>query len=677
MANNLYVTAAEERSGKSAIILGVMQVISKEISRIAFFRPIINDHVFGRVDHDLNLVLKYFKLDIEYNDTHAYTLSQARQLITSGKEGILYENILKKYKQLESRYDFVLCEGTDFQGKDPGFEFDLNANIAANLGAPVLIIASGRDKSTEEICTHTAITIDTLEQMGVDITACIINRAPETFLRDTASNAKCREQFGRAFPLYVIPENKALGNPTIDDVKRWLGAEVLYGKPSMLNLVSNYLVAAMQISNFLEYIKEGSLIITPGDRSDIIISSLASRISSAYPNIAGILITGGIEVSPSVQRLIQGWTGIPVPVLFVESHTYDTVQSVNELYGRIEPTDTKRIATAFGWFAKYVDSSELTKRVVSQRSTKITPRMFEYTLVEKAASNRQHIVLPEGQGERILNATDIILRRGIADITLLGRVDEIKAKASKLNINIDGAQIIDPTASEYYDDFVQTYFDIRKHKNIVMDVARDRMSDPTYFGTMMVHKGLADGMVSGSITTTAQTIRPAFEFIKTKPGVSVVSSIFIMCFQSKVLAFGDCAVVPNPDARQLAEIAISSAETAKIYGIEPRVALLSYSTGISGSGEDVEKVLEATAIARQMMQGTGARLSSGRAAAVRCRLRSRGGGPEIAGFPRGRSGHGLRLPGSQHRQQHLQGGAAGCQRCGHGPRSPGAQQAGQ
>jgi phosphate acetyltransferase len=605
MANNLYVTAAEERSGKSAIILGVMQVISKEISRIAFFRPIINDHVFGRVDHDLNLILKYFKLDIEYNDTHAYTLSQARQLITSGKEEILYENILKKYKQLETKYDFVLCEGTDFQGKDPGFELDLNANIAANLGAPVLLIASGRDKSTEEICTHTAITIDTLEEKGVDITACIINRAPETFLRDTASNAKCREQFGRPFPLYVIPENKALGNPTIDDVKRWLGAEVLYGKPSMLNLVSNYLVAAMQISNFLEYIKEGSLIITPGDRSDIIISSLASRISSAYPNIAGILITGGIEVSPSVQRLIQGWTGIPVPVLFVESHTYDTVQSVNELYGRIEPTDTKRIATAFGWFAKYVDSSELTKRVVSQRSTKITPRMFEYSLVEKAAANRQHIVLPEGQGERILNATDIILRRGIADITLLGRVEEIKAKASKLNINIDGAQIIDPTTSEYYDDFVQTYFDIRKHKNIVMDVARDRMSDPTYFGTMMVHKGLADGMVSGSITTTAQTIRPAFEFIKTKPGVSVVSSIFIMCFQSKVLAFGDCAVVPNPDARQLAEIAISSAETARIYGIEPRVALLSYSTGISGTGEDVDKVAEATVIARQMMKELG------------------------------------------------------------------------
>ena len=605
MSCNLYITAAEERSGKSAVVLGVMQLLLKSISRIAFFRPIINDHVFGRVDHDLNLVLKHFNLDLDYEHTHAFTLSQARQLITSGQEGLLYETILNKYQKLKTSYDFVLCEGTDFRGKDPGFEFDLNANIAANLGAPILLITSGRDKGSEEICTHTAITIDTLEEKGVDIVACIINRAPETFLRDTAGIPKCREQFGRDLPLFVIPENKALGNPSVDDVKRWLGAEVLYGKSHLLNLVSGYLVAAMQISNFLEYIKEGSLIITPGDRSDIVIASLASRISQAYPNIAGILITGGLEVSPSVQRLIQGWTGIPVPVLFVESHTYDTVQSVNELYGRIEPTDSKRIATALGWFSKYVSVGELTKRVVSQRSTKITPRMFEYSLVAKASSNKQHIVLPEGMGERILNATDIILRRGIADITLLGKVDEIKAKASKLNLNIEGATIIDPVKSDSYDDFVQTYFDIRKHRGIVMDVARDRMSDPTFFGTMMVHKGLADGMVSGSITTTAQTIRPAFEFIKTKPGVSVVSSIFIMCFQSKVLAFGDCAVVPNPDARQLAEIAISSAETAKIYGIEPRVALLSYSTGVSGSGEDVEKVVEATAIARQMMQEHG------------------------------------------------------------------------
>lgn len=605
MSNNLYITASEERSGKSAIVLGVMQMILKEVRKIAFFRPIINDHVFGSLDHDLDLILKYFKLEVPYKDTHACTISRARQLITSGQEDVLFEMILKKYKELEKKYDFVLCEGTDFRGKDANFEFDLNADIAANLGAPVLAVVSGREKSTDEICGYTAITMDTLEEKGVELAGCIINRAPSGFLEETAGNIKCMDQFNRQIPLYVIPENKALGNPSVDDVKRWLGAEVMYGESNMLTLVDNYLVAAMQIGNFLEYLKPESLIITPGDRSDIIIASLASRISSAYPNIAGILITGGIDLRPSVKQLIQGWTGIPVPVLFVESHTYDTVQSVNELYGRIEANDDKRIATALGWFNKHVNISELRERVVHKRSKRISPRMFEYSLVEKAAGDKQHIVLPEGHGERILHAADIVLRRGIANLTLLGNESEILSKASKLGINIEGAEIIDPSKSDYYDEFVETYFDIRKHKGIVRDVARDRMSDPTYFGTMMVHKGLADGMVSGSITTTAQTIRPAFEFVKTKPDVSVVSSIFIMCFQSRVLAFGDCAVVPNPDARQLAEIALSSAETAQIFNIEPRVAMLSYSTGISGSGQDVEKVVEATAIAKELMKERG------------------------------------------------------------------------
>ncbi|MGI6656013.1 MAG: phosphate acetyltransferase [Desulfobulbus sp.] len=605
MANSLYITATEERSGKSAIALGVMQVIIKEISRVAFFRPIINDHGKHRQDDDLDLILKHYKLDIDYEDTHAYTLSQARQLITSGREEMLYQNILKKYKRLEEKYDFVLCEGTDFRGKDPTFEFELNSNIALNLGAPVLLVSTGQNRSTDETCSYTAIHLEALQEKGIDILACLINRVPDSFLRDTAGNSKCRELFEHDFPLYVLPENRELGNPTMEDVKRWLNAEVLYGKASMLNLVDNYLVAAMQISNFLDYIKEGSLIITPGDRSDIIISSLASRISAAYPNISGILITGGIELSPSIQRLLLGWSGIPVPVLFVESHTYDTVQTISELYGRIASTDTKRIATALGWFARHVDIQDLGNRMISQRSTRITPRMFEYSLVEKAAANRQRIVLPEGGEERILYATDIILRRGIADIVLLGNPDEILTRAQAHNLELEGARIIDPIHSPDYEDFVETYFELRKHKNVIQAIARDRMSDPTYFGTMMVYKDKADGMVSGSVNTTAHTIRPAFEIIKTRPGVSVVSSIFIMCLQTKILVFGDCAVVPNPTARQLAEIAISSAETAMIYGIEPRVAMLSYSTGKSGSGEDVDKVIEATALAKELMAAQG------------------------------------------------------------------------
>lgn len=605
MSNNLYITATEERSGKSAIVLGVMQMILREMNRVAFFRPIINDYGFGKLDHDLSLILNYFNLDIPYEDTHAYTLSQARQLITSGQQGVLYENILNKYKQLERRYDFVLCEGTDFSGKDPNFEFDINADIAANLGAPVLVVTSGREKSTDEVCTLTQITMDTLEEKGIDLAACIVNRAPNHFREETVDNIKCMAQFNRPVPVYVIPENKSLGNPTVGDVRRWLGAEVHYGEGSLQNLVDNYLVAAMEVRNFLTYIKPGSLIITPGDRSDIIIASLASIVSSAYPNISGILLTGGMKPRESVQKLIQGWTGIPVPVLSVEGHTYQMVQVVNELYGRIESNDEQRIATALGGFAKHVNISELKERVISRRSSKITPKMFEYSLVEKAARNRKHIVLPEGYSDRVLTATDIILRRGIADITLLGREHDIRTKASKLNLNIEKTTILNPAESEYYEDFVETYFQLREHKGIIRRDARDRMSDPTYFGTMMVHKGLADGMVSGSVTTTAQTIRPAFEFVKTKPGVSIVSSAFIMCFQNRALVFGDCAVNPNPNAAQLAEIALSSAETARIYGIDPRVALLSYSTGSSGKGLDVEKVLEATEIAKKLMAERG------------------------------------------------------------------------
>ncbi len=513
---------------------------------------------------------------------------------------MLLERILKAYKNLEGKYDFVLCEGTDFRGKDAAFEFDINADIAANLGAPMLIVSSGRNKTPEEVVSLTQLTLDTLEEKGVDLVSCVVNRSPRSMdpgeiVEHICENARCSKDL----LVYAIPENEALGSPSMNDVRRWLDAQVLYGHGGLQTLVSNYLVAAMQIGNFLEYIEPGSLIISPGDREDIIISSLASRLSGSYPDIAGIVLTGGLQPSRSVHRLIEGWTGVPVPVLSVEGHTYQTVEKISEMYGRIEPDDQQRIATALGGFASHVDVRTLRERVVSTKSTRVTPKMFEYMLVEKASRDRQRIVLAEGEGERILRAADILLRRGVADLILLGREEEIRAKASALGVNLVGAQVIEPAKSEYFDDFTATYMELRKHKGVLEETARDRMSDPTYFGTMMVYKGLADGMVSGSVTTTAHTIRPAFEFVKTKPGASIVSSVFLMCLKDRVLVYGDCAVNPNPNAQQLAEIALSSAETASIFGVEPRVAMLSYSTGASGKGADVETVIEATAIARE------------------------------------------------------------------------------
>nr|WP_321257988.1 phosphate acetyltransferase [uncultured Pseudodesulfovibrio sp.] len=604
MSKSLYVSATEERSGKSAVVLGVMQMLLRELHNVAIFRPIINDPGEGNKDHDIALMIDHFKMSIPYRDTYAYTLKQARELINSGQHALVLENILNKYKSLEEEYDFVLCEGTDFKGKDPAFEFDLNADIAANIGSPMLVITSGRDKTPDEVVNITQSTLDTLSEKGVDFIACVVNRAPEGMTHELCDTIEC-DRNGEHMPLYVIPENEALGKPSIGDVKRWLDADILYGHSGMQTLVDNYVIAAMQIGNFLQYIKPGSLIITPGDRSDIILSSLASRLSSSYPDIAGIVLTGGLDVSANVHKLIEGWTGVPVPVLSVKGHTYQNVQELNRLYGRIEANDHQRIATALGGFTQHVNVPELRDRLVEKRSTRVTPKMFEYSLFDKASRNKQRIVLPEGTGERILRAADILLRRGVAEIILLGRKDEIRDKASKYGVDISGAQLIDPSESELLDSFAEEYLELRQHKGVIAEVAWDRMADPTYFGTMMVHKGFADGMVSGSVTTTAQTIRPAFEFVKTKPGSSIVSSVFLMCLKDRVLVYGDCAVNPNPDARQLAEIAISAAETAKIFGVTPRVAMLSYSTGSSGKGEDVEKVTEATRIAKTLIEGRG------------------------------------------------------------------------
>ncbi len=604
MSKNLYVSTTEERSGKSAVVLGVMQMLLRDLRKVAIFRPIINDPGKDNQDHDIDLIINHFKLSIPYEDTYAYTLKQARELINSGQHALVLENILKKYKALEEQYDFVLCEGTDFKGKDPAFEFDLNADIAANIGAPMLVVTSGREKTPDEIVSLSQTTLDTLAEKGVDFVACVVNRAPEGMTDEMVSHIECKVR-KESMPVYTIPENEALGKPTIGDVKRWLDADVLYGHSGQQGLVDNYVVAAMQIGNFLEYIDSGSLIITPGDRSDIILSSLASRLSTSYPDISGIVLTGGLPVSTNVHKLIEGWTGVPIPILSVKGHTYQTVQELNRLYGRIESDDDQRIATALGGFAQHVDVHELRKRVIEKRSTRVTPKMFEYSLVDKASRNKQRIVLPEGSGERVLRAADILLRRNAAEIILLGREDEIRTKASTYGVDISGAEIIDPSESELLDLFAEEYLELRKHKGIIADVAWDRMADPTYFGTMMVHKGYADGMVSGSVTTTAQTIRPAFEFVKTKPESTIVSSVFLMCLKDRVLVYGDCAVNTNPNAQQLAEIAISAAETAKLFGVEPKVALLSYSTGSSGKGEDVEKVTKAAEIAQELIKERG------------------------------------------------------------------------
>ncbi|MCJ2164759.1 MULTISPECIES: phosphate acetyltransferase [unclassified Pseudodesulfovibrio] len=602
MSKSLYIAATEPRSGKSAIVLGVMQLLRTHVQRVAIFRPIISDHLENTRDHDIDLVIRHFKLDVKYDRTHAYTLSEAQRMLNEGQQALLLENTLNKFKELEKEYDFVLCEGTDYIGGNAALEYEMNVSIASNLGCPVLLVVNGRNKNETELCDSAQRTIETFEQKGLEVLGLVINRARPDLPRTVLDDIKGRTHSTHALLTYIIPDDKRLGNPTIHDVIKWLDAKVLYGHGSLDQPVDNFLVAAMHIGNFLNYISDGSLIITPGDRSDIILASITSRQSSSFGNIAGMVLTGGIQPTETVHRLIEGWTGVPLPILSVEGHTFKITQILQALHGTIDPEHPAKIASAIGLFESCVDTEELRKRLGTTVSTKITPFMFEYNLVERAKAERQHIVLPEGTSDRILQATEILLRRGVADITLLGNETAIREQALRLGLQIEEAKIVDPVTSPHFLTYAERYFEERKHKGIRMEDAKDRMSDPTYFGTMMVKAGDADGMVSGSVTTTAQTIRPAFEFIKTKPEASIVSSIFLMCMGDRVVCFGDCAVNPKPDARQLAEIALSSAETARIFGIEPKVAMLSYSTGESGTGAEVEKVAEATRIARQLAE---------------------------------------------------------------------------
>ncbi|WP_303172316.1 phosphate acetyltransferase [uncultured Desulfovibrio sp.] len=597
--NALYVTATGPLTGKSAIALGTMQMLSRHMRNVAFFRPIINEPQLDDRDPDINLMLEHFKINMEYADTFAYTHAEAREIINQGSRNILLENIIQKFKKILMEHDFVLCVGTDFLGKDPVFEFELNAEIAANLGCPVMLVTSGDNATAEDIRQSLQMTMDSLDPYALDVVATIINRS---HLSQTDLD-ELRAQFGQDGQpalIYAVPNDPTIGRATMGDVKKGLNAEVLFGENRMDTLVGDYLVAAMHVDNFLRYIAKDQLIISPGDRTDILLAAIASRLSSAKPDIAGVLLTGGMRPPEEVCKLIEGWTGAPLPILLTEFHTYRTITALQEVYGLIEPGDMRKINTVLGLYEHHVNGKEIASRLVCKRSGRMTPMMFEFELIERAKSDKMRIVLAEGEEERILRATDILLRREVADITLLGNVDLIRQKASELGLVIAGATLIDPVKSPKFDDYAQTYYELRKAKGITLEHARDVMSDATYFATMMVKKDDADGMVSGSVNTTAHTIRPAFEFIKTKPGYSVVSSVFLMCLKDRVLAFGDCAVNPNPTAQQLAEIAVASAHTAKVFGIEPRVAMLSYSTGTSGKGADVDVVVEATRIAKEM-----------------------------------------------------------------------------
>jgi len=597
MTQSLYIAGTGPRSGKSVILLGMMEFLSGHGKKAGFFRPVIR--AGEERDNAIHLIASLYNLEFPYDAMYGCTHDTARDMITAGRLDDLMGLILEKYKTLEDQCDCILTLGTDFTGVTTALEFDFNADLANNLGCPVLPVINGHDRTSQQIVVAVRALKESLEERGCEIMAIMVNRAVPDQIDEISKEVK--GVMKDVFPVYVLPEKPVLGKPTVGEIAHALNARWISGEEHAQDReIVDYKIAAMELHNFLDHVEDGSLIITPGDRSDIILGTLLSDVSETYPQIAGLLLTGNLKPAGQIQQLLKGLRASPVPVLSVEGDTFTTAMSVNALAGAIVPENKRKIAAALGLMEAYVNVPELERHIAVTRSTHVTPLMFEYELIHRAKSRKQRIVLPEGTDERILRASEILNLRGVADLTLLGDRDEIRQKISSLGLSLDNIKIIDPVSSELRETFAHTYYDLRKHKGISKEMAYDAMADVSYFGTMMVHHGNADGMVSGAAHTTQHTIRPAFEIIKTKPGSSIVSSVFLMCLSDRVLVYGDCAVNPDPTAQQLADIAISSAETAEMFGIEPRVAMLSYSTGESGKGEEVEKVREAARIAKEM-----------------------------------------------------------------------------
>jgi phosphate acetyltransferase len=595
ISQNIYITGADSGIGKTIIMLAMMEMLSGHAGNIGFFRPIIRSGA-GK-DQLIQLIMDRYPIGFPYQALYGCQSDEAHKLLSEEKYDELLKSILVKYRELKDKCDHVLCVGSDYNNGDTLFEFDFNADIANNLGCLMMPIIHGGNLSNEQILDNLASLKHAIHDQGCELLATVINSISTTQLE----NLKANLPYSANFPVYVIPAEISLEKPTVGNIAKELNAKILSGDLNTMNHeVSQYKVAAMLVPDFLEYVEKGDLIITPGDRSDIILASLMTFHSKNYPQIAGLLLTGHQEPGQQVQSLINGLGETPFAVLGVDSDTFTTAMQASHVKAQLDSQNERKIAKALGIVEQNINMVELKLRLCTQNSTKVTPLMFEYDLVLRAKANKQHIVLPEGEEERILRATEILLLRNVVSVTLLGNEENIRQKILSMGLKLENIKIIDPITSPLRIEFANTYFEARKHKNIVYDTAYDLMADVSYFGTLMVHHGLADAMVSGATHSTQHTIRPAFEIIKTKPGTSIVSSVFFMCLEDRVLVYGDCAVNPNPNASQLADIAISAADTAQMFNISPKVAMLSYSTGDSGKGEDVDKVREAVKFAKAL-----------------------------------------------------------------------------
>ena len=588
MGRSVYVASPEGLTGKSAVALGLLDALTREVGAVGVFRPLTTAGSNGDdVDLIVDLLVNQSGISQSYDEAIGVTYEAARQ---DADEAL--HVIVERFGQLTDRFEVILVVGSDYADVATGTELSFNAKIAANLASPVVLVVHGRDRSPEQIRAAAESAITELRANHAQTVAVIANRVDH----DAADVVRTALADLDDVVTAAIPESPLLSAPTFRALVEAADGELVLGSQAWMDREAmSVIVAAMSLPHVLDRLVPDVAVIAASDRTDLIPGLMLAHQSGTFPALAGILLTGGYEMPETIRRLSEG-VQQDLPIAATELGTFTTAERVMRVRGPITKDSSRKIETAHRVFAEQVDQKTLLAAIDVSGSEVRTPLMFEYQLMDRARADRQRIVLPESEDDRILEAAAILLRRGVAGLTLLGDENKVHARASALGLDLDEASIVSPFDADLVEKFAAAYAEARAHKGMTVERAREIVTDISYFGTLMVHLGLADGMVSGAVHTTAHTIRPALEFVKTKPGVNTVSSVFLMCLADRVLVYGDCAVIPEPTTEQLADIAISSAETAQQFGIEPRVAMLSYSTGTSGSGADVEKVRAATAL---------------------------------------------------------------------------------
>ncbi|MFE7314589.1 phosphate acetyltransferase [Streptomyces sp. NPDC057555] len=590
MTRSVYVTGTERGDGRQVIELGVMELLTRHVGRVGVFRPLVHDGP----DRLFELLRARYRLTQPAESVHGIGYAEAAALQAERGTDELVSHLVDRFHKVAHDHEYVLVLGSDYADTSLPDELALNARLANEFGAAVIPVVGGQGQEAEAVRAEAGNAYRAYTSLGCDVVALVVNRVVP------GERAEIVERLAARLPVpcYALPEDGSLSAPTVGQIVHALGAEVLLGDDSGLARdVRDFVFGGAMLPTFLPALTPGCLVIAPGDRADLVIGSLAAH-SAGAPPIAGVVLTLGERPGPDIMalaaRLAPG-----TPVVSVPGGSFPTAAELFAIEGKLNAASPRKAETALGLFERHVHTAELTDRISVARSGRVTPMMFEHELIERSRAGRRRVVLPEGTEERVLRAADVLLRRDVCDLTLLGEEEAVRKRAADLAIDLADAQIIDPGTSPLRERFAELYAGLRAHKGVSYELAYDMVADVSYFGTLMVQEGLADGMVSGAEHSTAATIRPAFEIIKTKPGAGIVSSVFFMCLADRVLVYGDCAVNPDPDAEQLADIAIQSAATAAQFGVEPRIAMLSYSTGTSGSGADVDKVRKATDLVRE------------------------------------------------------------------------------